>query len=111
MSIKEDLLNALEKWAQKVDDPKYKEKFKDYNKTLMFVFKDQSFNLLMIFKDQTCKLEEGTVENPSIVITSASNVILGIANGEINPIKAFLTRKLKAKGSRKDLLKVQMLMK
>jgi putative sterol carrier protein len=111
MEIKEELLKALGGWAAKLDDPKYKEKFKNFDKTLQFNFPDQTFNLLMVFKNQTCELKEGSIEAPDIVITSQSKILLGIANGEINPIKAFLTRKLKAKGNRTSLLKVQMLMK
>ena len=111
MDAKEDLMNALSKWAAKHDDPGYKEKFKGFDKTLQFNFKDQSFNLLMIFKNETCELKEGFVPNPDIVITTSSKIILGFTNGEINPLKAFLSRKLKAKGNRKDMIKIQMLMK
>lgn len=111
MDVKEDLMNALSKWAAKLDDPKYKEKFKGFDKTLQFNFNDQSFNILMIFKNETCELKEGSVSNPDIVITTSSKVILGITKGEINPLKAFLSRKLKAKGNRTDMIKIQMLMK
>jgi len=111
MDAKEDLINALSKWAAKLDDPVYKEKFKGFDKTLQFNFKDQPFNLLMIFKNETCELKEGSVPNPDIVIITSSHIILGIAKGEINPLKAFLSRKLKAKGNRTDMIKVQMLMK
>jgi putative sterol carrier protein len=111
MGAKEDLLNALSKWVAKLDDPRVKEKFKGFDKTLQFNFTDQSFNLLMVFKNETCELKEGSVSNPDIVITTSSQVILGITEGEINALKAFLSRKLKAKGNRTDMLKVQLLMK
>lgn len=111
MEAKEDLMNALSKWAAKLDDPVYKEKFKGFDKTLQFNFLDQSFNLLMVFKNEMCELKEGSVSNPDIVITTSSKTILGITKGEIHPLKAFLSRKLKAKGNRTDMLKIQMLMK
>ncbi|MBY9012987.1 MAG: SCP2 sterol-binding domain-containing protein [Candidatus Lokiarchaeota archaeon] len=111
MDVKEELLIALNKWAAKLDDPLYKEKFKGFDKTLQFNFTDQSFNLLMVFKNKMCELSEGSVSNPDIIISTSSKIILGITNGEINPLKAFLSRKLKAKGNRTDMLKVQMLMK
>ncbi|HME53777.1 MAG TPA: SCP2 sterol-binding domain-containing protein [Candidatus Lokiarchaeia archaeon] len=111
MVEKEELMEALGKWAAKLDDESYKERFKGFDKTLQFDFTDQEFNLLMIFKDETCTLEEGSVETPDIVITTPSDIIMGITNGEISPTKAFMGGKLKAKGNMKDMLKVQMLMK
>lgn len=111
MGIKEDIMEALGKWAAKIDDPNIKEKFKGFNKTLQFNFPDQPFNVLMIFKDQKCNLQEGSVPKPEVVITAESSVILGITKGEINPLKAFMTKKLKASGDKTDMLKIQLLMK
>jgi putative sterol carrier protein len=112
MSIKEELMAALGSWAAKLDDPNIKEKFKGFNKTLQFNFPDQTFHIIMIFKDQKCTLQEGSaVSKPEIIITSESDVILGITKGEINPLKAFMTKKLKASGDKTDMLKIQLLMK
>ncbi len=111
MGIKEDLLAGLGKWTAKLDDPDIKGRFKEFEKTLQFNFPDQPFNILMVFKDQACTLKEGKVEKPDITITCPSNVIMGITNGEINPMKAFMTRKLKASGNTQDMLKIQLLMK
>ncbi|HMF34602.1 MAG TPA: SCP2 sterol-binding domain-containing protein [Candidatus Lokiarchaeia archaeon] len=111
MVEKEELMEALGKWAAKLDDESYKERFKGFEKTLQFDFSDQDFHLLMVFKDETCTLEEGSVDAPDIVISTASDVIMGITNREISPTKAFMGGKLKAKGNMKDMLKIQMLMK
>ncbi len=111
MGIKEDLLAGLAKWTAKLADPVIKEKFKDFNKTLQFNFPDQPFNIVMIFKDQACELKEGAVPTPEIIITAKTDVILGITEGKIKPLPAFMTGKIKAKGGMQDLLKVQMLMK
>ncbi len=111
MVTKEELMTALGKWAAKLDDPAYKERFKGFDKTLQFDFTDQQFHLLMVFKDQTCVLKEGSVPTPDIVISCASEIIMNITKGEQSPTKAFMGGKLKAKGNMKDMLKVQMLMK
>ncbi len=111
MGIKEDLLTGLAKWTAKLDDPNMKEKFKDFNKTLQFNFPDQPFNLHMVFKNQTCELKEGALPNPDMVITAKSEVILGITEGKVKPLPAFMTGKIKAKGGMQDMLKVQALMK
>lgn len=111
MGTKEELMESLGLWVAKLDDPIIKEHFKGFNKTLQFDFTDASFNVLMIFKDQKCELKEGSVPNPDIVITTSSTTILGISKGAIDPIKAFLGRKLTAKGNAQDMLKVQLLMR
>lgn len=111
MGIKEELLEALGGWAKKLDDPSYKERFLDFDKTMQFDFTDQDFHILMIFKDQACTVKEGSVENPDVSIETESEIILGISDGEISPTKAFMGGKLKAKGDMKDMLKIQMIMK
>jgi putative sterol carrier protein len=111
MGLKEDLMAALGKWAAKLDDQNYKERFRGFDKTMQFNFTDAPINLFMVFKDETCTLKEGTVPNPDVLITTASETILGVTRGEISPTKAFMSGKLKAKGNMKDMLKIQMLMK
>ncbi len=111
MGIKEELLEALGQWASKLDDPSYKERFKDFNKVMQFNFSDTDFSILMEFKDETCTVKEGSVENPDVLIETSSEIILGISDGEVSPTKAFMSGKLKAKGDMKDMLKIQMLMK
>ncbi len=111
MGVKEDLLAGLAKWTAKLDNPTIKEKFAGFDKTLQFNFPDQPFNIVMVFKDQKCELKEGAVPTPDMVITAKSEVILGITEGKIKPLPAFMTGKIKAKGGMQDMLKVQVLMK
>jgi len=104
-------MQALSGWTAKFDDPAVKQKFADFNKTLQFDFPDQQFNIHMAFKDQTCELKPGPVDNPDIVITASSDVIVGISRKTIKPLLAFVTGKLKAKGNRMAMLKIQLLNK
>jgi putative sterol carrier protein len=104
-------MEALNKWVGKVEEPGINEKFVDFNKTLQFVFTNEDYHLMMVFQDQTCTLQEGEAENPEIVITTTSDTILGITNGKIKPVLAFMSGKIKTKGSMPDMLKVQTLMK
>jgi putative sterol carrier protein len=111
MGKKEELMASLKLWIAKLDNPAIKEQFKGFDKTLQFDFTDVTFHLLMVFKDQKCALKEGSVPNPDIVISTSSATILSITKGEIDPMKAFLGRKLAAKGQMQDMLKVQLLMR
>ncbi len=111
MATQQELLEALKEWTAKLDDPKVKEKFAGFEKTLQFNFLDQEFNIRMVFAQQACTLVEGATENPDIVITTSSDTIMGITQKKIKPIAAFMTGKLKAKGNMMDMLKIQLLMK
>ncbi len=108
--VNEDLVEGIKKMVSKLDDPSYAERFADFNKTLQFNFTDTD-NYYLIFKDAKCEIKEGDIENPDITITTASEVIIDIMDGELSPTKAFMGGKLKAKGPMKDMLKMQMLMK
>ncbi|MFX1467765.1 MAG: SCP2 sterol-binding domain-containing protein [Promethearchaeota archaeon] len=108
--VNEELVEGIKKMVNKLDDPAYAERFADFNKTLQFNFTDTN-NYYLIFKDAKCEIKEGDIEDPDITITTASEVIIDIMDGELSPTKAFMGGKLKAKGPMKDMLKMQMLMK
>ncbi len=64
-----------------------------------------------MFKDAKCEIKEGDIEDPDMTITTNSEVIIDIMDGEMSPTKAFMGGKIKAKGPMTDMLKLQMLMK
>ena len=111
MATQQELHGALKEWTAKLDDPAVKEKFAGFDKTLQFNFTDQPFNIRLVFAQQVCTLEDGPADNPDIVITTTSDVIMGITQKKIKPMTAFMTGKIKAKGAMADMLKVQLLMK
>ena len=110
MATQAELIEALGQWTARLDDPTVKEKFAGFNKALQLNFTDQEFNISMLFADQKCELKEGAVDNPDIVITTKSDIIMGISQKKIKPMPAFMTGKLKAKGPMEDMMKVQLLM-
>jgi len=108
--VDEELVEGIKKMVSKLDDPAYQERFADFNKTLQFNFTDTN-NYYLVFKDAKCEIKEGESEDPDITITTQSEVIIDIMDGELSPTKAFMGGKLKAKGPMSDMLKMQMLMK
>ena len=106
----EELVEGIKKMVIKLEDPAYQERFRDFEKTLQFNFTDTN-NYYLVFKDAKCEIKEGDIEEPDITITTQSEVIIDIMDGELSPTKAFMGGKLKAKGPMKDMLKMQMLMK
>jgi putative sterol carrier protein len=57
--------------------------------------------------DGNVDIAEGTIENPSIVLTASSENWLKIVSGELSGQTAFLTGKLKIKGDMSLAMKLQ----
>ena len=105
---KEELRTALKKIQGKLDDPAFKEHFRDYTKTIQFTFPDLSHSVLVtVTQGHIDSIAEETTDNPDIHVTTDSTTLLNIFNKKTNPMTAYATGKLKAKGSMTDLLKLQ----
>jgi putative sterol carrier protein len=55
-------------------------------------------------------VEKKTVSDPDVTVTVANTLMDGIMSKTSNPILAYFTGKLKIKGTRDDLLRLQRLM-
>jgi putative sterol carrier protein len=109
MGTKEEVIEVLEHWAKKIEDPEISEKFEDFNKTLQFHIKDIG-DFKFIIEDQKARIEEGEDETSSMQVITDSDTIIGITKGEIDPMDAFMNGELEAKGNIPDLSKFQILM-
>lgn len=112
MPTKEELTSSLSKMVSRMEDPKYKERFADFNRTLQFHFTDdENATCHIVFEGGTATLKDGLADNPELEITTTTEAIMGIMDGSLSPTRAFMGGKVKAKGAMKDLLKLQALMK
>ena len=110
MVSREDIIGALNRWIELVKNPEIADEFRGYNKIFQLSFPDIQFDVQMVFKDGTAKLVEGKVANPDMSMTVKSDLFMGIARGEINPMEAFMEGKIKPKGDMADLEKLQVFM-
>jgi putative sterol carrier protein len=110
MATPEEIKAALNKWVNILDDPDVAEEFEGFNKTMQFEFKDIDYKLKMIFEDKTAKLEEGFDENAEMGLEVNSDLFVGIATGEIDPMEAFMEGELKTKGNMDSLQKLEVFM-
>jgi len=111
MTAKKDIENALNLVKNKFDDPKLKPRFANYSKNMQFTFPD--LNTSYVIKVNNGKVEsltEDKIEKPDIHVTIESGILIDIINKKMNPMKAYTTGKLKAKGKLTDLLKLQKLL-
>ena len=112
MPSKEELKASLEKMVRKIDLPKNKKRFESYNKTLQFDFEDDgSASCHIVFKGGTVTIIDGIDENAELIITTSTETIIAIIEGNLSPTRAFMAGKIKTKGPMPDLMKLQVLMK
>jgi putative sterol carrier protein len=106
-----DVLPYLEKIKAKFDDPVLQEKMSGYTKSIQFVFPDLSETYVLSIKNgKDASLEKKALENSDISITWNSDVFAGIQDKTTNPTTAYMSGKLKVKGSMEDLMKLQKFM-
>jgi putative sterol carrier protein len=109
---KDELRTSLGKMVAKMDDPKYKSRYANFNKTLQFNFTDsEEDNCHIVFHEGTAKIVDGVNETAELVITTTTDAIMAIMDGSLSPTRAFMGGRVKAKGPMNDLIKLQALMK
>jgi putative sterol carrier protein len=105
-----DIRPYLERVRERFSDPRLQESFKTFSKTLLFEFPDsqQAFVLSVISGQAT--LEERAAENPDVKVTANTDVLAGVMDRKVNPVTAYMTRKIKVQGAQEDLMKLQKLL-
>ncbi|MGY5879499.1 MAG: SCP2 sterol-binding domain-containing protein [Candidatus Thorarchaeota archaeon] len=106
-----DKINAqLQSLASRFDDPKIQRRFKEYNKTLQFIFPDIDTKMFMRIGDaELLEIGEGEIDAELQVIMDSA-VFFGIIDKTESPMAAYSSGKLKTKGEVPDLLKLQKLL-
>ena len=106
-----DIVPYLERIRARFDQPDVQASFQGFAKTLQFVFPDLQRNfVLSIAENGSATLAEETVPKPDVEVTSTSNLLAGIMDRTVNPMQAYITRKLKVTGKMDDLLRLQKLL-
>ena len=106
----EEVRDALSKWAQLLEDPEIADEFEGFNKTMQFEFSDINYKIKMIFENKTARLEEGFDENAEMGLEVNSDMFVGIATGDVDPMEAFMEGELKTKGDMNSLQKLEIFM-
>lgn len=110
MATIEEVRDALTKWVKVLDDPEIADEFEGFDKTMQFEFSDINFKIKMIFENKTARLEEGMDENAEMGLDVNSDLFVGIATGEVDPMEAFMEGELKTKGDMDSLQKLEIFM-
>lgn len=105
-----DIRPYLERVRERFSDPRIRESFKTFSKTLLFEFPDSQQAFVLSVLNGNATLEERAAANPDVKVTTNTDVLAGVMDRKVNPITAYMTRKIKVQGAQEDLLKLQKLL-
>ena len=90
-------MNAAELFA-KMDENFNAEAASGIDAVFQYEFSDDD-NYYVIVKDGTHEIQQGDHDSPSVTISSDVATFMGIVDGSINGMQAFMSGKLKATGN------------
>jgi putative sterol carrier protein len=109
-TISESSPRCIGQLAARFNDPAIISSLKGLTKTLQFSLTDLNEDYVFNIKDGILSgVERKSLATPDIRVAIASPLMEGIMNGKSNGILAYFTGKLKMKGTREDLLRLQKL--
>lgn len=85
-------------------DPKMTETLKDMSRIIQLdVDGDQSYHFVL--KDYRIDgVKDGPTHNPEVLVSTDKATLLGIFSGDVSPMRAYMTKKIKFKATLMDLL-------
>ena len=85
-------------------DPKFQETLKDMERKIQLdIAGDKTYHFHL--KDYHIDgVKDGPVASPEVVVTTDKETLLGIFNGDISAMRAYLTKKIKFQATLMDLL-------
>ena len=108
MNSEIDIEQILKILKDKLNNPNLKNRFSNFTKNIQFNLTDLDKSLLLKIQDGEIEsLMEEKMDRPDINLTVESRILIDILNNKINPMKAYTTGRLKAKGKITDILKLQ----
>jgi putative sterol carrier protein len=110
MASKDEVRSAILKMVKVLEDPEVAADFKGYRKTMQFIFPDIDVKMQLVFDEAKTSIVEGFKENADMSLTVDAETLIGITNGDVDPMDAFMQGKLKPAGDMQALEKLEALM-
>src|SRR5579885_1144653 len=106
-----DIVPYLERMRARIELPEMQPSFQGFARTIQLPFPDLHRKFVLdTAQDGSASLDEKSIPNPDITVTTGSDILAGILDRKTNPEVAFITRKLKVSGKMEDLLRLQKLL-
>jgi len=87
---------SLQAFMESIPDAFLAEKAGDLEASVVLDVGDEAWSLLI--KNGACRLQEGDLPNADLRLQASEKDLLRLFKGELNPMFAFTTRKLRLKG-------------
>jgi putative sterol carrier protein len=106
-----DIQPALQKLIDRFQEAAVQKSLSGFTKSLVFRFPDLNEEWVLHTVDgREASLSREACPSPDVTTTMTSEVFAGIMDKKINPMAAYLQRKIRIKGPMEDILKMQKLM-
>jgi putative sterol carrier protein len=106
-----DVQPYLQKMIDRFSVPSVQNALKGFTKTLQFHFPDNDETWVIRAVDgKEATLAQEAVEKPDILVTMATDILIGVMDKKINGTTAYMQRKIQVKGAMEDMMKLQKLM-
>lgn len=80
----------------------------DWSAVIQFnISGDAGGDYVLTVDNGTCKATEGVHDNPTSTIITSDETWIGVIEGTVNPMTAFMTQQLKVKGDMGAVMKLQ----
>ena len=105
-----DVQPYLQQILERFSQPGVQTSLKGFTRVLLFRFTDTHEDWLIRAVDgKAATLAKETIANPDITIITTTDVLAGVMDRKINPLAAYMQRKIQTRGSMEDLVKMQKL--
>ncbi len=106
-----DITPYLQKIVDRFKDPSVQKSLQGFNKQLLFKFTDTDEDWLVKCVDgKQATFTRETSDMAELVITTTTDMLSGVMDKKINPMAAYMQRKIQVKGSTDDLVKLLKIM-
>ena len=106
--MEEVLRDVINQFNEKIkNDEKLQESMKDKTRTIEIELTDNDTYNFLLENGEVKNFATGGLEKSDIKIITDSETLSGIIKEEINPLKAYVSKKLQVKASLMDLLTIK----
>jgi len=85
------------------------EKIEDVEGVILLDLGEETEARTIVIRDGKVKVEEGQTEPPDLTVQATAQDLLDLANGELNPMIAFVRKKIRFSGDMELAMKLQTL--
>ncbi len=100
----------MQKILERFATPAVQASLKGFTRNLLFKFTDTNEQFVIHCLDgKEASLSKETIASPDITVTTTTDILAGVMDRKVNPMTAYMQRKIQVKGPMEDLVKMQKL--